>query len=166
MIIIVWSYENAISPYVKLPLNTVAGLRCSELPKSLNLWSRMTLSFWFDFASTYSYPAAMRIEQLAQELGVPLSWNAFLLSRIFRHRAGATRHLTCTRSRGVTCGVIWSASAKRNNCHSAGHRSFRATGYSQRESPAVFQRKTGFRLLFGRCIMPISPKIKTSPTVV
>jgi 2-hydroxychromene-2-carboxylate isomerase len=44
----------------------------------------MTLSFWFDFASTYSYPAAMRIEQLARERGVPLSWNAFLLSRMFR----------------------------------------------------------------------------------
>jgi len=44
----------------------------------------MTLSFWFDFASTYSYPAAMRIEQLARERAVPLSWNAFLLSRIFR----------------------------------------------------------------------------------
>lgn len=43
-----------------------------------------TLHFWFDFASTYSYPAAVRIERLAQELGVPLSWNAFLLSRIFR----------------------------------------------------------------------------------
>jgi 2-hydroxychromene-2-carboxylate isomerase len=44
----------------------------------------MTLSFWFDFASTYSYPTAMRIEQLARERGVPLSWNAFLLSRMFR----------------------------------------------------------------------------------
>jgi 2-hydroxychromene-2-carboxylate isomerase len=44
----------------------------------------MTFSFWFDFASTYSYPAAMRIERLARERGVPLSWNAFLLSRIFR----------------------------------------------------------------------------------
>jgi 2-hydroxychromene-2-carboxylate isomerase len=43
----------------------------------------MTLHFWFDFASTYSYPAAMRIEQLARERSVPLSWNAFLLSRIF-----------------------------------------------------------------------------------
>jgi 2-hydroxychromene-2-carboxylate isomerase len=44
----------------------------------------VTLHFWFDFASTYSYPAAMRIERLAQERGVPLSWNAFLLGRIFR----------------------------------------------------------------------------------
>jgi 2-hydroxychromene-2-carboxylate isomerase len=44
----------------------------------------MLLQFWFDFASTYSYPAAMRIEQLARERGVPVSWNAFLLSRMFR----------------------------------------------------------------------------------
>jgi 2-hydroxychromene-2-carboxylate isomerase len=43
----------------------------------------MALSFWFDFASTYSYPAAMRIEQLARERNVPLAWNAFLLGRIF-----------------------------------------------------------------------------------
>lgn len=43
----------------------------------------MTLHFWFDFASTYSYPAATRIEQRAHERGVALSWNAFLLGRIF-----------------------------------------------------------------------------------
>ena len=28
------------------------------------------LDFWFDFASTYSYPAAIRIESLAREAGV------------------------------------------------------------------------------------------------
>ena len=50
----------------------------------LRVGAYMTLSFWFDFASTYSYPAAMRIERLAQERGVRLSWNTFLLSRIFR----------------------------------------------------------------------------------
>jgi 2-hydroxychromene-2-carboxylate isomerase len=44
----------------------------------------MLLQFWFDFASTYSYPAAMRIERLAHERAVPVSWNAFLLGRIFR----------------------------------------------------------------------------------
>ena len=42
-----------------------------------------TLQFWFDFASTYSYPAAMQIERLAQERCIALSWNAFLLGRIF-----------------------------------------------------------------------------------
>ena len=28
------------------------------------------LDFWFDFASTYSYPAAIRIAPLAREAGV------------------------------------------------------------------------------------------------
>jgi 2-hydroxychromene-2-carboxylate isomerase len=43
----------------------------------------MELTFWFEFASTYSYPAAMRIESLAAEHGVAISWRAFLLGPIF-----------------------------------------------------------------------------------
>lgn len=44
----------------------------------------MTLEFWFEFASTYSYPAAMRIEALTVERKVPLVWRPFLLGPIFR----------------------------------------------------------------------------------
>ena len=44
------------------------------------------LEFWFDFASTYSYPAAMRIEKLAQATGVTVDWNAFLLGPLFREQ--------------------------------------------------------------------------------
>jgi len=43
----------------------------------------MTLDFWFEFGSTYSYPAAMRIERLATDCGVSVSWRAFLLGPIF-----------------------------------------------------------------------------------
>lgn len=43
----------------------------------------MTIEFWFDFASTYSYPAAMRLERLAATRGVKVSWRAFLLGPIF-----------------------------------------------------------------------------------
>ena len=39
--------------------------------------------FWYEFASTYSYPAAMRIEALATERGVSLVWRPFLLGPIF-----------------------------------------------------------------------------------
>jgi len=46
----------------------------------------MTLSFWFEFASTYSYPAAMRIEALAIERGVKLTWRPFLLGPIFHEQ--------------------------------------------------------------------------------
>jgi 2-hydroxychromene-2-carboxylate isomerase len=41
------------------------------------------LEFWFEFASTYSYPAASRIEELAAAVGVPVRWRPFLLGPIF-----------------------------------------------------------------------------------
>lgn len=43
-----------------------------------------TIEFWFEFASSYSYPAAMRIEQAAQTCGVAVLWRPFLLGPIFR----------------------------------------------------------------------------------
>ena len=46
----------------------------------------MQLTFWFEFASTYSYPAAMRIEALAAQRGVEVTWRAFLLGPIFRNQ--------------------------------------------------------------------------------
>jgi 2-hydroxychromene-2-carboxylate isomerase len=39
--------------------------------------------FWYEFASTYSYPATMRIEQLAAERGLALRWRPFILGPIF-----------------------------------------------------------------------------------
>jgi len=44
----------------------------------------MAVEFWFEFASTYSYPAAMRIEDAARQQGVPLVWKPFLLGPIFK----------------------------------------------------------------------------------
>ena len=44
----------------------------------------MSIEFWFEFASTYSYPAAMRIEAAAVEAGVPVVWRPFLLGPIFQ----------------------------------------------------------------------------------
>jgi 2-hydroxychromene-2-carboxylate isomerase len=41
------------------------------------------LEFWFEFASTYSYPAAMRVGAAAERAGVPLVWKPFLLGPIF-----------------------------------------------------------------------------------
>jgi 2-hydroxychromene-2-carboxylate isomerase len=42
-----------------------------------------TIEFWFDFASTYSYLTAMRIEQVAAAAGVQVAWRPFLLGPIF-----------------------------------------------------------------------------------
>jgi 2-hydroxychromene-2-carboxylate isomerase len=43
-----------------------------------------TLDFWFEFASTYSYPAVMRIAGLAKTSGVAVRWRPFLLGPIFK----------------------------------------------------------------------------------
>jgi len=43
----------------------------------------MTVDFWFEFASTYSYPAAMRVERLAAAARVAVRWRPFLLGPIF-----------------------------------------------------------------------------------
>ncbi|MFC7048610.1 2-hydroxychromene-2-carboxylate isomerase [Emcibacter nanhaiensis] len=42
-----------------------------------------TLDFWYEFASTYSYLAAERIEPLARKKGVTVNWRPFLLGPIF-----------------------------------------------------------------------------------
>ncbi len=42
-----------------------------------------TLAFWYEFASTYSYPAAMRVEQVAAMAGARVEWRPFLLGPIF-----------------------------------------------------------------------------------
>ena len=41
------------------------------------------VDFWYEFASTYSYPAAMRIEAVAAERGVTIGWRPFLLGPLF-----------------------------------------------------------------------------------
>jgi 2-hydroxychromene-2-carboxylate isomerase len=41
------------------------------------------LEFWFEFASTYSYPAAHAVESAATARGVEVKWRSFLLGPIF-----------------------------------------------------------------------------------
>ncbi|GGK23333.1 2-hydroxychromene-2-carboxylate isomerase [Salinarimonas ramus] len=45
---------------------------------------RPVLEFWFDFASTYAYLSAMRIEPLAEAAGVDVRYRPFLLGPIFQ----------------------------------------------------------------------------------
>ena len=41
------------------------------------------LEFWFEFASTYSYLSAARVEAACAAAGVPLRWRSFLLGPVF-----------------------------------------------------------------------------------
>ncbi len=44
------------------------------------------MEFWFEFGSTYSYPAAFRVEEAAGNAGVELVWRPFLLGPIFKEQ--------------------------------------------------------------------------------
>ncbi|MEM9602293.1 MAG: 2-hydroxychromene-2-carboxylate isomerase [Pseudomonadota bacterium] len=50
----------------------------------------MKVEFWFDFGSTYSYPAALRVESLAAAAGVPVLWRPFVLGAVFKRQGLAT----------------------------------------------------------------------------
>jgi 2-hydroxychromene-2-carboxylate isomerase len=45
--------------------------------------SAPTIEVWFEFASTYSYPALLRVEPKARAAGVALKYRPFLLGPIF-----------------------------------------------------------------------------------
>jgi 2-hydroxychromene-2-carboxylate isomerase len=49
-----------------------------------------TIDFWFDFGSTYSYPAALRIDPLAQAAGVSVRFRPFLLGPLFKAQGWTT----------------------------------------------------------------------------
>lgn len=60
-----------------------AATHCCRWPHEK---SPMNLQFWFEFASTYSYPAATRVEALSARYGISVSWRVFLLGPIFREQ--------------------------------------------------------------------------------
>ena len=51
---------------------------------------RPILAFWYDFASTYSYLSAMRIQDLATAAGIEVRWRPFLLGPIFAAQGWTT----------------------------------------------------------------------------
>jgi 2-hydroxychromene-2-carboxylate isomerase len=48
------------------------------------------IGFWYEFASTYSYLSAMRIEDEAARAGVDVEWRPFLLGPIFKANGWTT----------------------------------------------------------------------------
>ena len=49
-----------------------------------------TVVFWYEFASTYSYLSAMRIEAEAERVGALIEWRPFLLGPIFKAQGWTT----------------------------------------------------------------------------
>jgi 2-hydroxychromene-2-carboxylate isomerase len=62
---------------------------------------REPLEFWFEFASPYSYVAAMRIADLCRAGGVALAWRSFLLGPIFGLQGWNDSHFNLYPRRGA-----------------------------------------------------------------
>lgn len=60
-----------------------------------------TIEFWYEFASTYSYPAAMRVEALAAEAAVAIHWRPFLLGPIFAEQGWSTSPFNLQPAKGA-----------------------------------------------------------------
>ena len=58
------------------------------------------LNFWFEFASTYSYPAMMRITSLADAAGIALKFRPFLLGPVFKAQGWETSPFNLYVSKG------------------------------------------------------------------
>ncbi|WP_072392588.1 2-hydroxychromene-2-carboxylate isomerase [Hyphomicrobium sp. CS1GBMeth3] len=58
------------------------------------------LDFWFDFGSTYSYPAAERIRPLADAAGVAVRFRPFMLGAIFKAQGWNTSPFNIYPSKG------------------------------------------------------------------
>ena len=58
------------------------------------------VDFWFDFASTYSYPAAMRIGAAAGRAGVAVRFRPFLLGPIFKAQGWDTSPFSIYEAKG------------------------------------------------------------------
>jgi 2-hydroxychromene-2-carboxylate isomerase len=76
--------------------------------------AKPSVDFWFEFASTYSYPAAMRISPLAESAGVAVRWRPFLLGPIFKAQGWTTSPFNIFPAKGRnmwrdlerTCGTL------------------------------------------------------------
>ena len=60
----------------------------------------MKLEVWFEFASTYSYLAISRVEDLTRAAGVEMEWKPFLLGPIFQAKGWETSPFVLDKVKG------------------------------------------------------------------
>jgi 2-hydroxychromene-2-carboxylate isomerase len=60
----------------------------------------MAFEFWFEFASTYSYPAALRLPAIAERAGIPVLYRPFLLGPIFASQGWDTSPFNIYEAKG------------------------------------------------------------------
>jgi 2-hydroxychromene-2-carboxylate isomerase len=62
--------------------------------------TKPAVDFWFDFASTYSYPACMRAAAVADKAGVSIRYRPFLLGPVFKAQGWDTSPFNIYEAKG------------------------------------------------------------------
>ncbi len=62
--------------------------------------NKPVVDFWFDFASTYSYPACMRVDARAEAAGVAIRYRPFLLGPLFKAQGWDTSPFNIYEAKG------------------------------------------------------------------
>ena len=123
------------------------------------------VEFWYEFGSTYSYPAAMRIERLAADAGVEVRWRPFLLGPIFKAYGWNDLPFNIFAAKGR---YMWRDLAR--ICAADGLPlklppvSFPQNGLKAARLALVGEQKAGRPPLPAPCSPPITPSRRTSPT--
>ena len=90
--------------------NRLPPHEADRLEGEMSMARRPVVEFWYEFASTYSYLAAMRIEDAGRRRPASRCAGGRSCSgRSSRLRAGTPRRSTSTPPRAATCGATWSA---------------------------------------------------------
>jgi len=76
------------------------------------------LTFWFEYASTYTWLTVARIDALARQRGVPVEWRPFLLSAILKQRG----HLDGPFAEPVKARYMWRDLERRAARHGIAYR--------------------------------------------
>ena len=125
---------------------------------------RPVLEFWYEFASTYSYLAALRIERLAEAAGVDVRWRPFLLGPIFAAQGWTTSPFNLYPAKGRHMWRDLEREAAASGCRSAGRTPSRRTASSPPASRSSAPTTPGDRPSPRRCSGPSSGRGARSPS--
>ena len=142
-------------------------LAFSEAPpqaKRYPMPRRPVLEFWFEFASTYSYLSALRIEAAAAAADVEVRWRPFLLGPIFAAQGWTTSPFNLYPGKGRYMWRDMEREAARLGLPATVPTRSRRTASSPPVSPSSALTRAGRRPSRRRSTCPNSPRATTSPT--
>src|ERR1035437_9232922 len=123
------------------------------------------IDFWFDFASSYSYLSAMRIEPLAAAKNIKVNWRPFLLGPVFTAMGWNDSPFNIYPSKGRYMWRDMERLCKYYGVPLKRPSKFPRNGLRPARIICTHQDAPWFPILCGRCLLLALPGIKISASV-